>query len=192
MSPRERLASILAEQEIRAFPQHYGGHPVVCFSEGGENLDHARFLVERCNVQPWGVGFKREQLARYGAGPVISLTSNADDALIPLLAASGNAHGVDTLRAFCSLYAPNPQPPNFNVSDWLWYREWRLTVPRDEGPHSAWAIPPNNTPIVVIVGDPDWIPSNSGAINSSSLWDRATVVSWNATIQSFDPVKEAS
>jgi len=134
--PKERLANILWEGQIRGFAPYGSDSPMVCLSESP--LEHLRWLLLNRQWPPWGLLLWRQTVYGLGGGPVWYARTEQ----------------LDALPAELRSWAVRFETGN-NRSDWLHEREWRIPVPLD---NPVLPLPPDGVP-VILVGDPQWQPT---------------------------------
>jgi hypothetical protein len=186
MAPEDRLAGILAEGRIRAFTQHNGGFPAVCFCEVDKEFAHLRWLIDQRNFAPWGLIFTREQVTKWGGGPVFSARKDIHgyvDYLARMeMEQTGSAVNADYLRSYMTRFEPfDPRNP----SDWLWEQEWRHIVPGGERALAAGSIK------AIMVGDPHWWPADPETGEPPQLWVESEKWFWDGdTLQVIKRIGE--
>jgi hypothetical protein len=136
LDPPDRLAQILHDGTIRAFPTFGTSYrPIVAFTESSEAS--VRRLITDRRYEPFGVGFSKQFIFDQGGGPVLYVRGDEWSA------ATGALPG--PLRARLVRFWPGaerqpgdplgaldaPQLPDHlrTASEWLHEREWR--VPHD-------------------------------------------------------------
>jgi hypothetical protein len=130
MTAVERLASILRQQHIQAFPAFGIGVdvPVVCFSEA--TLKGIHYLVDGAGgaprYEPYGIAFTKQTVFEHGGGPALYVRGDEWDLVSQLPAA---------LRGRATRYWPGAdpdpgegplQPALRTMSLWTHEREWRI------------------------------------------------------------------
>jgi hypothetical protein len=123
-----RLANILEEEAIRAFPVFFGGDdPVVCFTEC--TPAGVRTLIRERRYSPWGVAFTKDLIFKRGGGPAFYVRGDewkhVENGFPPELRArctklwpgADFEPGLETIFADARLGTP---------SEWTHEREWRV------------------------------------------------------------------
>lgn len=135
MSARERLESVLWEQQLQMFVTFSEGNPAVCFTEG--RWAALKFMIEQRGYEPWALMFDRQSVYAANGGPAW----HARDLEYSMLQQN------QQLRSWAVRLGQG--------SDWLEEREWRIVRYQTSPP--PWGIPLVNLRLLgLIVGDPAW------------------------------------
>jgi hypothetical protein len=124
-SPLERLAGILGDGSLRAYPMFGTGVRAACFTENSRLA--LNWLIAQQRHKPWGVAFSKDLVFQQGGGPVIEVRGDE----WPL-----TEDWPPELRARAKRLWPGAQPvggaklPRYleSVSEWSFEREWRLPL----------------------------------------------------------------
>ncbi|MDI5978241.1 hypothetical protein [Amycolatopsis magusensis] len=133
MTPRDRLANILWDEQLRRSVPFGATSPMICFSESP--IEHLTWLLAERMFPAWALLFTRQWVYNFGGGPVWYPREQ-------------------------QYYAMTPEQRNWAVrfdaynSDWLHEREWRIPVAPG---YAGLGIAPGSIQ-AIIVEEPGWQP----------------------------------
>ena len=123
MTPEKRLAYIVRDGELLAFPPFGGSQPVVCFSECTQY--GITKLVSSRRYGPWGLAFHKDAVFGLGGGPAFYVRGDEWPHVAKMPA---------EVRFRAARFWPGAEPEEgedlpdhlAKESDWLHEREWRV------------------------------------------------------------------
>lgn len=124
-TPLQRLAGILGDGRVRAFPMFGTGVRAACFTENSRSA--LNWLISTGRNAPWGVAFTKDLVFRRGGGPAIEVRGDDWPA---------TEFWPDELVARLKRLWPGAQPVEGATipwyieksSEWSFEREWRLPL----------------------------------------------------------------